>query len=118
MCMLAALTLTASSVAAQGRNVVVKPIGPIAGQYIVVFNDSVANSRGLANAMARANGISLRGVYSTVLKGFAGRMPETVALRLAANPNVAYVEQDLYAQAIAEFGVERVGAPGRLYDPG
>ena len=42
MCMLAALTLTASSVAAQGRNVVVKPSGPIAGQYIVVFNDSVA----------------------------------------------------------------------------
>ena len=68
--------------------------------------------------MARANIISLRGVYSTVLKDFAGRMPETVALRLAANPNVAYVEQDFHAQAIAEFGVERVGTPGRLYDPG
>lgn len=78
---------------------VVRPRGPIADQYIVTFRDGITNPRGLTNGMARRNGIELRGVYSTVLKGFAGRMPAAVAERLALHPDVAMVEQDLYVHA-------------------
>jgi subtilisin family serine protease len=94
-----------------GQAVVLRPSGPVPGQFIIVFKDDVANPRGLANALARQNGLALRGVYTTALKGFAARMPEAVAERLALDPDVAYVEQDLYAHADGIVtGVDRIDA--------
>ena len=94
-----------------GEPVVLRPSGPVPGQFIVVFQDSVTNPRGLANALARQNGIELRGVYSTALKGFAARMPDAVAERLALDPNVAYVERDVYAHADdLVTGIDRIDA--------
>ncbi len=94
-----------------GPPVNLKPSGPVPGQFIVVFQDDVTNPRGLANALARQNGLALRGVYTTALKGFAARMPEAVAERLALDPDVAYVEQDLYAHADGIVtGVDRIDA--------
>ncbi|HSR71897.1 MAG TPA: protease inhibitor I9 family protein, partial [Kiloniellales bacterium] len=94
-----------------GETVVLRPSGPVPDQYIVVLRDDVTNPRGLANALARQNGLALRGVYTRALKGFAARMPEAVAQRLALDPAVAYVEQDLYAQAdVLVTGVDRIDA--------
>ena len=81
-----------------GNVVQLRPAGPVLGQYIVVFEDDVGNPRGLANALARAHGIAPRHVYEFALKGFAARMPAPIAEMLAQDPDVAYVEQDLYAQ--------------------
>ncbi|MCH8808715.1 MAG: protease inhibitor I9 family protein, partial [Proteobacteria bacterium] len=75
-----------------------RPAGPVPGQYIVVFEDDVADPRGLANALARAHGFAPQHVYEFALKGFAARMPAPIAEMLALDPDVAYVEQDLYAQ--------------------
>ncbi len=75
-----------------------RPAGPVPGQYIVVFEDDVTDPRGLANALARAHGFAPRHVYESALKGFAARMPAPIAEMLALDPDVAYVEQDVYAQ--------------------
>jgi subtilisin family serine protease len=75
-----------------------RPAGPVLGQYIVVFEDDVTNPRGLANALARAHGFAPRHVYEVALKGFAARLPAPVAEMLALDPDVAYVEQDVYVQ--------------------
>ena len=104
--------------AAPDKVVQLRPVGVVPGQYIVVFQDNVDNPRGLANALARDNGFALRGTYSFAIKGFAARMPATVAKRLALDPDVAYVEPDVYAHAFLHgnnfqtmpTGVERIGA--------
>jgi len=71
-----------------------QPVGAIPGQYIVVFKDSVADPRGLANAMARQHGLGLLHSYSAALKGFAATMPDAVADRLARDSRVRYVVPD------------------------
>ncbi len=94
-----------------------RPSGPVLGQYIVVFADDVADPRGLANALARRNGFAPRHVYEFALKGFAARMPAPIAEMLALDPDVAYVEQDVYAQTqyhedpqTTPVGVDRIDA--------
>jgi subtilisin family serine protease len=94
-----------------GRTFPLIPQGGVPDQYIVVFQDDVTNPRGVANAMARDNGIGLQFVYEHALKGFAGRMPAPIAQALAFDPNVAYVEQDVYAHAVdLVTGVDRIDA--------
>ena len=101
----------AAGVGKAGQPVILRPTGRISGQYIVVFRDEVTNPRGLANALARRNGFTLRGVYTTALKGFAARMPEAMAERLLLDPNIASVEQDVYVNADdLVTGVDRVDA--------
>ena len=63
---------------AAGGAVQLRPTGPVSGQYIVVFEDGVSDVRGLANAMARRNGLTLRHSYTSALKGFAARMPAPI----------------------------------------
>ncbi len=95
-----------------------RPTGPVPGQYIVVFEDDVADPRGLANALARRNGFAIQHVYEFALKGFAGNMPAPVAEALADDPDVAYVEQDVYAHTVLHendfqtlpSGVKRIDA--------
>ena len=95
-----------------------RPAGVVPGQYIVVFRDDVAFPRDLANDLARLHGFALRQTYAVALKGFAARMPAVVAERLASDPDVAYVEPDLYAHAVLHengfqtltTGVDRVDA--------
>ena len=101
---------------AAGGAVQLRPTGPVSGQYIVVFEDGVSDVRGLANAMARRNGLTLKHTYTSALKGFAAGMPAAVAEALARDPSVAYVEQDLYAHAVEMVtGVARIGADVNMY---
>ena len=103
---------------AGGDVVQLRPTGPVPDQYIVVFKDDVTDPRGLANALSRRNGFAVQHVYEFALKGFAGNMPAPVAEALAQDPDVAYVEQDVYAHAILHennfqtlpSGVKRIDA--------
>lgn len=88
--------------------------GGIPGQYIVVFRNDVVDVHGLARVLAAANGASLQFTYSKALKGFAGRMPDAVAVALANNPNVAYVEQDQVVTAITDQSMDANGDPWGL----
>lgn len=79
--------------------------GKVPGQYIVVLNNDVVNPRGMAASMGRLHGFSVQHTYSSALKGFSARMPAHMAAALAADPNVAYVEQDTYMYAATNLWV-------------
>lgn len=66
----------------------------IPDEYIIVFNDSVGDVTGRANALLGTHGGNLHQTYSNALKGFSAHMSAQGAAELANDPNVAYVEQD------------------------
>jgi subtilisin family serine protease len=76
------------------QNVAAAQSDPMPGEYIVVFQPTVANPAALAAQLVRSNGGTLRYTYTSALKGFAATLPAAGALTLARNPLVAYVEQD------------------------
>ncbi|HEY1176376.1 MAG TPA: S8 family peptidase [Phytomonospora sp.] len=63
----------------------------IAGSYIVVLHDTTATQ---ARSLAGSYGADVEDVYSHALNGFSATMTEADAARLAADPAVAYVEQN------------------------
>jgi len=85
----------------------------IPGQYIVVFNDRVADAPGLAQQLARQQGGEAFFTYEHAIKGFAFRGTAQAAAALERNPNVAYVEADKPVYAItttqnnATWGLDR-----------
>ena len=88
---------------------------PIKDEYIVVLKGDVSDVRGKANGLLR-NGNSqgvLRHVYSAALKGFSANMSSAKAAEIAADPSVAYVEQDQEmsitgAETAASWGLDRI----------
>jgi len=87
----------------------------IPDQYIVVLNDNVADVDQEASRLAqnhegdRSNGHT----YHQALKGFSVRMSENKAIKLAEDPQVAFVEEDSEVQASATqtgatWGIDRI----------
>ncbi|MFI5932673.1 S8 family serine peptidase [Actinoplanes sp. NPDC051494] len=67
----------------------------ITGSYIVVLKSATAAEvPGVSRALAARYGGRVLTSYSTAVKGFQADMTGLAARRLAANPAVAYVEQD------------------------
>ncbi|TWJ24943.1 S8 family serine peptidase [Micromonospora endolithica] len=65
-------------------------------QYIVVLKDKKAKAvevKSAASALAEKNGGTVRKVFSKALNGYSAKMTKLQAARLAADPDVAYVEQ-------------------------
>jgi subtilisin family serine protease len=102
--------------------------GAIAGSYLVVLKGDVvgtAGSRaagtavpGRASALAARYGGSVSQVFSAALTGFAAKMTPAQAARLAADPAVAYVEQDRVirleaTQTNAPWGLDRIDQRAR-----
>lgn len=98
---------------------------PIAGQYIVVLREQPAagqlgargpsatrglGARALAAAMSAEVGGEVLHAYDAALSGFAAKMSEAAAKRLAADPRVAYVEED---SLVEPYGTQ-TGAPWGL----
>ncbi|MEP6732747.1 MAG: PKD domain-containing protein [bacterium] len=67
---------------------------PIPGHYIVVFKNNVVNVSSMATMMAGQHQSNVDRVYSTAIKGFAAALSASEAAAMAADPNVAFVEQD------------------------
>ena len=98
----------------------------VPGRYIVVLKDTPSlRTRGVparARALADAHAGTVDRVYQTALHGFATRMSKAQALRLAAEPDVAYVEQDqrLYPADTQEnppaWGLDRIDQRTRPLD--
>ncbi|MCW2903482.1 MAG: serine protease [Streptosporangiaceae bacterium] len=90
----------------------------IAGSYIVALknNDSVRRSgvAGRARTLAGRHGGRLGQIYQRSLRGFSATMTETQARRLAAEPDVAYVEQNQVMRALdtqnnpPSWGIDRI----------
>ncbi|MFF3869388.1 S8 family serine peptidase [Micromonospora sp. NPDC001898] len=66
------------------------------GSYVVVLADAGGRAADAATAtrLAERYGGSVGQVYRAALRGFEARLPERAARRLAADPAVAYVEQN------------------------
>jgi subtilisin family serine protease len=66
----------------------------IKDEYIVVFDESVQDVEGRANALASVSGGFKRRTFSHALKGFSAHMSAQAADAIADHPGVAFVEQD------------------------
>lgn len=96
----------------------------IPGQYIVVFNDDVADSDALADNLAKANGLGLIHKYSYAIKGFAAAISAAKLDKIKNDPRVKFVSEDriVYADGKPEnpappqplqttpTGIQRIGA--------
>jgi subtilisin family serine protease len=66
----------------------------IKDEYIVVFDESVHDVEGRANALASVSGGFKRRTFKNALKGFSAHMSAQAADAIADHPGVAFVEQD------------------------
>ncbi|MBD3728910.1 MAG: S8 family serine peptidase [Sphingomonadales bacterium] len=86
----------------------------IPNSYICVFKASQVGKaavRGNADAAVKAEGGSVKHVYTTAIRGFAATISaQGVANMQAKNPNIAYCEQDQEVQAIGT--VDAKAKPG------
>ncbi|SES25178.1 Serine protease, subtilisin family [Lentzea xinjiangensis] len=125
-------TLGVAAIAAMGsvlalpQTVAAQPEGPIVAEsapnavqdsYIVVLKDNaVARSEvgGRADGLLGRYGGKVGFTYRAAFKGFSATMSKQQAKRLAADPSVAYVEQDRTVQVLADqlnppsWGLDRV----------
>ncbi len=100
----------------------------ISGSYLVVLKTDAVGTAGTfaarssvptrASALAKRYGGSVADVYSAALTGFAAKMTERQARRLAADPAVAYVEQDQVitvqaTQTNPPWGLDRIDQRNR-----
>jgi len=94
--------------------------GPIPGQYIVVFNDHVADPGRRANEIAieKQGRALVQHRYSGVLKGFSAQLTDDAVAELRNDRDVAYVEQDQVVslsatQTNATWGIDRIDQRNR-----
>jgi subtilisin family serine protease len=68
---------------------------PVAGRYIVVFNDDFPahDVPAVAALLAGAHGARPNLIFEHALKGFSVALPEAAAVALSRNPQVAFVEE-------------------------
>jgi len=90
----------------------------IPGQYIVVFNDDVADPHGKAKEKALKKNGKLKYSYGAALKGFAAELSDAAVAELRADPDVAYIEQDQTVsinttQTGATWGIDRIDQRSR-----
>ncbi|MFC5287095.1 S8 family peptidase [Actinokineospora guangxiensis] len=115
-CALAAAVGTATAGAQEATGSILAADAPVAGSYIVVFKDaqataSAVNSR--AADLTKRYGGKVKHTYSATIRGFSISVGESAAKRLAADPAVAYVQQDGIAtiqetQQNPTWGLDRV----------
>ncbi|MET9323396.1 S8 family peptidase [Streptomyces sp. NPDC003038] len=85
----------------------------ISDSWIVVLKEDTKSTDSLAGELTRRNDGRLTHVYRTALNGFSVNMTQAQARRLAADPRVAYVEQDSKVtftgeQPNATWGLDRI----------
>jgi subtilisin family serine protease len=76
------------------------PARTVPGQYIVVFNDAVADADAATDDLVRAHGLGLLHKYGAALKGFAATIPAVQLATLKADPRVAFVSEDGIVEAV------------------
>ncbi|MFC7344833.1 S8 family peptidase [Saccharopolyspora griseoalba] len=85
---------------------------PAEREYIVVLEEGT-NAKGKADEHSRAHGAQVKHVYQAAMKGYSGRMSEQERERVAADPDVAWVEPVRQVRATAQSlptGIDRVNA--------
>jgi subtilisin family serine protease len=97
---LALVGATSSTAVAEGEILGAANPTAIAGSFIVVFKDAAVTARGadavdtMTAGLADRYDATVEYTYRHALHGFAGSMSEKSARRLAAEPDVAYVQRN------------------------
>jgi subtilisin family serine protease len=105
------LATPATAGAAAGKILGTGADGTIEGSYVVVFKDGVSAS---ATSVAARHNAKVTHTYRAALHGYAATMSEADAKRTAADPAVAYVEQNRVVSALEtqpnppSWGLDRV----------
>jgi subtilisin len=88
-------------------------VGPSQERYVVVLKEGPGLPENVAAGLARATGGRIGYIYNSVIRGFSITVPASARTRLARDPRVAYVEEDIpisiFAQTVPT-GVNRVFA--------
>ena len=79
---------------------------PAAGQYIVLYDDSVDDAHAATARRERSRGFRAALRYSRAVKGFAATLTDQQAERLRADPSVASVTEDRVVTAAATVPLE------------
>ena len=99
----------------------------IAGSYLVVIKDSAAPrsaAEQTASSLARAYGGQVRVAWRHALHGFSAGLTEAQARRMAADPRVAFVQQDRVLRLAAtqpnppSWGLDRIDQRNLPLDSG
>jgi subtilisin family serine protease len=89
----------------------------VSDQYIVVLKDNAMGTsavRGKASSLTSAHKGRMNQVYSSALRGFSATLTAQEARRLAADPSVAFVQQDSIVKAVGteaptpSYGLDRI----------
>ncbi|MDI3417579.1 S8 family peptidase [Streptomyces luteolus] len=85
----------------------------IANSWIVVLKDGTTSTPSVANQLTRRGNGRLSHVFRTAVNGFSAKMTQAQARKVAADPRVAYVEQDAKValtdtQPNATWGIDRI----------
>jgi subtilisin len=110
----AVLTPAAMLAAPAAAAPAVPPAGPqtVPGAWIVTLEPGASSSR-VSNEHARAHGARINHVYSHALNGYAARMSDQAAARVAQDSRVASVERDQVVTIDAQTtptGIDRIDA--------
>jgi subtilisin len=110
-CCLVVLGSTAASGAAQAYVGTARASPDVAGDYIVVLEDSVADPATLAREHAARFGLALTHVYEHAIEGYAATVPAARADALRSDPRVAFLAPVHALQTYAQTyptGIDRV----------
>ncbi|MFI7344336.1 S8 family peptidase [Streptomyces sp. NPDC050085] len=91
---ISAITLPAHAAPAQGRILGAGEPGAVTGSYIVTLKGGTRAPSEAGKDLAEKYGAKIRHTYSKALNGYAVKVDEAQAKRLAADPDVASVVQD------------------------
>ncbi|GIG89172.1 S8 family peptidase [Plantactinospora endophytica] len=97
LAMIAAVAVPAAAAPPEGTIRAAGSANAVADSYIVVFKDTAvarANVPSTARGLIGKHGGKVGRTYSAVLRGFEINASAQAARRIAADPNVAYVEQN------------------------
>ncbi|MCP2271320.1 S8 family peptidase [Actinokineospora diospyrosa] len=123
--LLSVLSPTASGASNSPVRSQAKESAVIDGSYIVVFKDAPGPRSATSNTAATTAsryGAQLTYTYRHALNGFAGRFDAETARKIAADPAVAYVSQDLKVKADGtqvtppSWGLDRIDQRDRPSD--
>jgi subtilisin family serine protease len=112
----AAIGTAAPATAAEGSVLYAGTAGAIKDSYVVVFKDSMSTQsvRSQAQSMTSTYGGTATYTYQAALKGYNATMSEAQAKRVAADPTVAYVQQNREVHVLTDqpnppsWGLDRV----------
>ncbi|MFI0464366.1 S8 family peptidase [Saccharopolyspora sp. 5N102] len=111
-----AAALAAAPATAAPTGSILPAANPVAGSYIVVLKDLNASAASTTSTTARLvaqYGGATTATYTSTIRGFAAKLDEGSAKRLAGDPAVAYVQQDGVAriagtQQNPTWGLDRI----------